>query len=429
MHGIWKPETTVAIQRGIVDGDGGFTLPIQLRMAQNGDGDVRFYPDGRELDVGFSMSESFFDVQSLDQQITLSTTEGAIDVPVLAALTESDSESNEDPNSGLTRTRPDWSYFIYDHLGSTRVVYDVQFAGECGSLEPEYFAEHLLDYYPYGKILRELNLNRSRYQTTQHERDDATGLDYRGARFYDSDLGQFLSVDPLASDPDNIAWSPYAYVWSNPLSFIDPTGMKGEGVDDHIYLDDEGNEVYRMENDDPDRYFLLPEYCGGGKCGSPVEVNSPRTLSGDNKENNPWNGSMIDIPPKKTYSTLKESIQYMEDNYSNKTVGMIKESGPGGELDYESQFEDGTIYNINGVYYNSHESLNYMWGAAIASYGFDVYSALKGARSYHNYAYLKGKEGYAKAGFQNEKNHDRAIVRSFYDAGWFSSRANNLQPF
>jgi len=39
-----------------------------------------------------------------------------------------------------------------------------------------------------------------RYQSTGHERDRESGLDYRLARFYDSDAGRFLSVDPLGSE-------------------------------------------------------------------------------------------------------------------------------------------------------------------------------------------------------------------------------------
>ena len=36
-----------------------------------------------------------------------------------------------------------------------------------------------LDYYSYGKILRQYD-NGDRYLTTGHERDQKTGLDYRG---------------------------------------------------------------------------------------------------------------------------------------------------------------------------------------------------------------------------------------------------------
>ena len=45
-----------------------------------------------------------------------------------------------------------------------------------------------LDYYPYGKILREWvpATGAEKYLTTHHERDQETGLDYRGARYYDA---------------------------------------------------------------------------------------------------------------------------------------------------------------------------------------------------------------------------------------------------
>lgn len=47
-------------------------------------------------------------------------------------------------------------------------------------------------------------------------------LDYFLARNYNSELGIFLSVDLEAALMP--AWSPYSYVFNNPLSFIDPDG-------------------------------------------------------------------------------------------------------------------------------------------------------------------------------------------------------------
>jgi len=83
--------------------------------------------------------------------------------------------------------------------------------------------KYIGDYFPYGKVLREyVNGDKERYLTTQHERDNETGLDYRGARYYDSDVARFLSLDPLASDYPS--WSDYCYVAGNPIVFVDPDG-------------------------------------------------------------------------------------------------------------------------------------------------------------------------------------------------------------
>ncbi len=80
------------------------------------------------------------------------------------------------------------------------------------------------DYYPYGKILREFNPQAEKYLTTHHERDTETGLDYRGARYYDSDIARFLSLDQKAADYPSL--SSYNYVAGNPLIFIDPDGRE-----------------------------------------------------------------------------------------------------------------------------------------------------------------------------------------------------------
>jgi RHS repeat-associated protein len=115
---------------------------------------------------------------------------------------------------------PDFVFYIYDHLGNTRVTYSA--AIECNA-SVAYTLEAVMDYYPYGKILREYsNGEQEKYLTTQHERDVETGLDYRGARFYDADLGRFLSLDPLAAE--FAEWSAYNYVLGNPVMLVDKDG-------------------------------------------------------------------------------------------------------------------------------------------------------------------------------------------------------------
>jgi RHS repeat-associated protein len=88
----------------------------------------------------------------------------------------------------------------------------------------EYNLEYAADYYPYGRILREFNPKAEKYLSTHHERDTETGLDYRGARYYDSDVARFLSLDPKAAKYINL--TPYNYVAGNPIVFVDPDGRE-----------------------------------------------------------------------------------------------------------------------------------------------------------------------------------------------------------
>ena len=80
------------------------------------------------------------------------------------------------------------------------------------------------DYYPYGRILRETNnAQEERFKFTEKERDKETDFDYFGARYYDSGIGRWTTVDPLADK--YYGWSPYAYTLCNPLNYFDPDGM------------------------------------------------------------------------------------------------------------------------------------------------------------------------------------------------------------
>jgi RHS repeat-associated protein len=147
---------------------------------------------------------------------------------------------------------PDLVYYIHDHLGNARVLYHVTLACGEGPDPLDYYADHLVDYRPFGSILREYlpEVVPEKFLTTHHERDVQTGLDYRGARFYDSDLGRFLSVDPLAAKRSWV--SPYNYVQNNPVLRVDPTGA----LDHNITINEEGEVIDIEENDQPHRLFM-----------------------------------------------------------------------------------------------------------------------------------------------------------------------------
>ncbi len=74
-------------------------------------------------------------------------------------------------------------------------------------------------------------------QFTSKERDAETGLDFFEARYYSGAQGRFVSPDPYniiteAEDRQHLEtylkqpqnWNRYAYVWNNPLRYVDPHG-------------------------------------------------------------------------------------------------------------------------------------------------------------------------------------------------------------
>ena len=106
-------------------------------------------------------------------------------------------------------------YYLKDHLGSIRVV--VNETGDIVSSD---------DYDPWGMQLNGRSTDGSylnaKYKFTGKERDVETGYDYFGARYYDSRIGRWMQVDPLAEK--YFGWSPYNYTLNNPLKFYDPDG-------------------------------------------------------------------------------------------------------------------------------------------------------------------------------------------------------------
>ncbi|QQR86455.1 MAG: hypothetical protein IPJ76_18020 [Flavobacteriales bacterium] len=206
-------------------------------------------------------------------------------------------------------TLPPVTYYEHDHLGNTRVTY-TPVVTDCGGVggppSIDYTLEHVADYYPYGKILREYDGAPEKYLSTHHERDQETGLDYRGARYYDSDAARFLNLDPLADEFAN--WSAYNYVLGNPISLLDPDGrsagdfLRQDGTlaytdgqnDGRVYVLADNKEAdalnkrwlsgENLTRDDAKSAVELPSYYVRSKMGKAVTASqSPSADAGDRR--------------------------------------------------------------------------------------------------------------------------------------------------
>ncbi len=121
-----------------------------------------------------------------------------------------------------------YHYYMTDHLGNNRVVVNAS-----GTITQR---NH---YYPFGTAFAEKydDGKNQPYKYNGKELDQMHGLnlyDY-SARYYESAIGRFTSIDPHAEN--YYSWSPYVYVGNNPLKYIDPTGMDW-------YLNEQTGETY-----------------------------------------------------------------------------------------------------------------------------------------------------------------------------------------
>ncbi|HZX80087.1 MAG TPA: Ig-like domain-containing protein [Lysobacter sp.] len=79
------------------------------------------------------------------------------------------------------------------------------------------------EYDPFGALTNRQANNRPGY--TGHVMDGSTGLTYMQQRYYDPQIGRFLSVDPVtALDGGQQHFNRYAYAYNNPYKFTDPDG-------------------------------------------------------------------------------------------------------------------------------------------------------------------------------------------------------------
>jgi len=111
-------------------------------------------------------------------------------------------------------------YQLNNHLGSACVELD-----EHGNLiSYEEFYPYGSTAYQAGRSVAEVSLKRYRY--TGKERDEETGLNYHGARYYATWLGRWLSFDPSQNNRISVCQNGFLYSSVNPITFFDPNGAQ-----------------------------------------------------------------------------------------------------------------------------------------------------------------------------------------------------------
>jgi RHS repeat-associated protein len=126
-------------------------------------------------------------------------------------------------NGRLARRDPSGAvhYYLGDHLGSTSMV-----VSAAGAIENE------SEFYPFGGELQFSASADNHYKFTGKERDTESGLDYFGARYYNSTLGRWISADwsavpapvPYADFADPQSLNLYSYVRNLPTTRVDADG-------------------------------------------------------------------------------------------------------------------------------------------------------------------------------------------------------------
>jgi RHS repeat-associated protein len=116
--------------------------------------------------------------------------------------------------TNLTNQTTSTNYYHGDHLGSSNVITDqtgVQVA--------------LTEFTPFGSTFKQTGSYDPKHKFTGKELDASTNLYFYGARYYDHEIGRFITADTFVQAPyDPQSLNRYAYCRNNPINYVDPSG-------------------------------------------------------------------------------------------------------------------------------------------------------------------------------------------------------------
>jgi RHS repeat-associated protein len=111
------------------------------------------------------------------------------------------------------------------HAGTVTYIYTDNQGTPLAEADAQGNVTATFDYRPYGA--QALGTPPKGPGYTGHVNDPDTGLVYMQARYYDPQIGRFLSVDPVTpNDSDGNNFNRYRYASGNPYKFTDPDGRQ-----------------------------------------------------------------------------------------------------------------------------------------------------------------------------------------------------------
>jgi len=134
-----------------------------------------------------------------------------------------------------------YSYYLRDWQGTNR-----------GVINASGVVVNAQDHYPFGMTMPSRNLvtanDGKRYQFTGHEYDEETGYGYHGARYYNRELGRYMSPDRYSEEFYD--QSTYVYAGNMAVDAIDVNG------DSTLFYNEDG-DLIGYSHDDMDNQIVI----------------------------------------------------------------------------------------------------------------------------------------------------------------------------
>jgi RHS repeat-associated protein len=265
------------------------------------------------------------------------------------------------------------------------------------------------DYYPYGMTMpgRSGTMGAdTRYRFTGKERDVESGFDYFGARYYDSRIARWMSVDPLAGKYPGI--SPYVYCVNNPIIIIDRDGKEGETTSSISY--DDRTRRHTITSTTTSTTSSTTQNSDGSTTTTTITTTQTTTVNID------ANGNYVDSQGNQTSSTVQTTTVATKTETTTESGFIVKEGSMTNTSNSSVKPETNKIGNaISGWLKDGHSGTPFLTvgkalGAITAFSGYGTESKLL---TYLGLALFLGSENSSKiseyiSGLSDF--HDRKVI-------------------